>query len=104
MEYGLILTTTSSLDEAKRIAGYLVQNKLAACVNIIPKIISVYKWKGQICEDEEFLLFIKTKKGSFDSVKDSILKLHSYELPEVIMLPVENGYEKYLNWIEKETQ
>jgi len=104
MEYCLILTTTSNIDEARIIAYNLVQNKLAACTNIIPKMISIYNWKNEICEEEEFLLIIKTKKTSFDAVKGSILKLHSYELPEIIMLPIEAGYEKYLCWIEKETK
>jgi len=104
MEYCLVLTTTSNIDEAKIIANKLVQNKLAACTNIVPKIISIYSWKNEICEDEEFLLLIKTRKASFEAVKDCILKLHSYELPEIIMLPVEKGYEKYLGWIKEETQ
>jgi periplasmic divalent cation tolerance protein len=104
MEYCLILTTTSNIDEAKNIAHQLVQNKLAACTNIIPKIISVYSWKNEICEDEEFLLLIKTRKRLFDAVKESILKMHSYEVPEIIKLPVDMGYEKYLGWIKKETE
>jgi periplasmic divalent cation tolerance protein len=104
MDCCLILTTTSNIDEAKNIAHRLVQNKLAACTNIIPKIVSIYNWKDEICEDEEFLLVIKTKKVLFDAVKTAILNLHSYELPEIIMLSIENGYEKYLGWIEKETK
>jgi periplasmic divalent cation tolerance protein len=100
----VILTTASSEVEAKKIAHQLVESKCAACVNIIPKIVSVYFWNGSICEDEEYLLFIKTQKACFDDVKDVILKLHSYELPEIIMLPIETGFEKYISWIEKETK
>lgn len=102
MEYGVIHTTTSNIEEAKVIAHYLTENKLAACANIIPKIISIYSWKENICEDEEFLLLIKTKKSNFDKVKQAIIKLHSYELPEIIMLPIIEGHKDYLDWIEGE--
>jgi len=104
MEYCTIVTNTSNIDEAKKIAHNLVENKLAACVNIIPEIISVYNWKNEICEDKECQLIIKTEKVLFQSVQDTILKLHSYELPEIIMLPIEKGYDKYLDWISKETK
>lgn len=104
MEICIVLTTTSCEDEAKTIAHHLVENKYAACVNIIPKIISVYSWKDSICEDEEYLLVIKTKKINFEEVKEVILKIHSYELPEIIMLPIETGFDKYINWIKQETK
>ena len=103
MEYGVILTTTSSIEEAKKVAHYLVENKFAACANIVPKIISIYSWKEDICEDEEFLLLIKTKKSDFDRVKQAIIELHSYELPEIIMLPIIEGHKDYLDWIKEST-
>lgn len=101
--YSIIITTTSSIEEAKKLAHSLVENKLAACANIIPKIISVYNWKNQINEDEEYLLLIKTKEKNFEQVKEKIKELHSYELPEIIMIPVQNGLNDYLDWINKET-
>lgn len=104
MEFCLVLTTTSKIEEAKTIAHALVENKLAACVNIVPKIISVYEWKNEVNEDDECLLVIKTKKIDFDDIKKTILDIHSYELPEIIMLPIEAGLDGYLNWIRTNTE
>lgn len=103
MSYCVVVSTTSNIDEAKKIAHGLVNNKLAACVNIIPNITSVYFWKNKVCEDSELVLFIKTQKNLFDKVKNFIVENHSYELPEVIMLPIENGLEGYLNWVKENT-
>jgi len=103
MDYCVILNTTSNIEEAKKIANALVKSKLAACVNIIPKIISIYSWKNDIWEDEEYLLFIKTKKDKFEAVRDKIKSIHSYELPEVIMLNIQDGLQDYLSWINNET-
>jgi len=103
MDYCIILNTTSNIDEAKKIAYSLVESKLAACVNIIPKMISIYSWKEDIWEDEEYLIIIKTRKDNFEPVKDKIKALHSYELPEIVMLKLEDGFKDYLDWIGKET-
>lgn len=103
LEYCIILNTTSNIDEAKKIAYALVENKLAACVNIIPQITSIYGWKGDVWEDGENLLVIKTQKNNFEDIKVQINRLHSYELPEVIMLDIKDGSKNYLNWITKET-
>lgn len=103
MKYCIVLTLTSNPDEAKKIARSLVKNKLAACVNIIPNITSVYEWKNEVCEDGEYLVLIKTGKELFDGVKSSILQNHSYELPAILMLPVEAGLEGYLKWVDENT-
>lgn len=103
MDYCLVLTTTPNMEEAKKIAHHLVENKLAACVNIIPQIVSIYKWNDKINEEQEYQLFIKTRKSIFEKVKDTILTLHSYELPEVIMVSVKKGHKDYLDWIRQET-
>lgn len=103
MSYCVVVSTTSNIDEAKKIAHGLVNGKLAACVNIIPAVTSVYFWKNEVCEDSECVLFIKTQRNLFDSVKNFILENHSYELPEVIMLPIEAGMEGYLNWVKENT-
>lgn len=101
MDYCIILTLTSSLDEAKKITHTLIRSKLAACANIIQNVTSVYEWKNEVCEDAEYLVFIKTRKELFEQVKNSILKNHSYELPAILMLPVETGLEGYLKWVDE---
>ena len=103
MSYCIILTLTSSIEEARKIAHALVKNKLAACVNIIRNVTSVYEWKDEVCEDEEYLILIKTRKELFEEVKTGILENHSYELPAILMLPVEAGLEGYLEWVDKNT-
>jgi periplasmic divalent cation tolerance protein len=103
MDYSVILTTTPNIDEAKEIAHTLVEKKLAACVNIIPNVSSIYCWQDKIVDDEEYILVIKTRKEHYKAVKKTILAMHSYELPEIILLPIKDGYKNYLNWIKKET-
>lgn len=96
----IVLTTAGSADEAKKIAHALVERKLAACVNVVPKIQSVYRWQGQVEEAEEFLLIIKTARPKQEEVNAAIRALHSYELPECIALAIEDGSEEYLKWID----
>ena len=95
----LVLTTAGSTEEAKKIAHALVERHLAACVNIVPRIESVYRWQGQVEIAEEWLLLIKTQDSSFARVRDTIKELHSYELPECIRLEVAEGDIKYVEWI-----
>jgi periplasmic divalent cation tolerance protein len=97
----LVFTTTSSQEEARRIANALVERRLAACVNIVSKIDSIYRWKGKVEEAQEFLLLIKTTESAVENLRDAIQELHSYEVPECIVLPIESGSEKYLNWIDE---
>ena len=95
----IIMTTAGSVDEARRIAETLVDRKLAACVNIVPKIVSIYRWKGKVEEAEEWLLWIKTA-AAFEKVRDAILEMHSYELPECLAISIENGSPEYFKWVE----
>ena len=95
----LVLTTASSSDEARKIARALVERRLAACVNILPQIESVYRWKGKVEEAQEWLLIIKTTAAGFERVRDVIRELHSYQLPECVCVSIEDGSPEYLEWI-----
>ena len=101
MNHILVLCTASSEVEAKSIAHALVERKLAACVNIVGPMQSVYRWKGAVDEAQEYLLLIKTGAEHFESVRDAIVSLHSYEVPEVIQLSFEDGLPAYLSWISE---
>lgn len=95
----LVLSTTDTSELAQRIASALVREREAACVNIVPGIRSVYRWEGTECNDEEFLLLIKTSMEKFDSVKARIRQLHSYQVPEIIALSITAGDSVYLGWL-----
>ena len=95
---------TCPRDKAAEISRQLVQERLAACVNIVPGLRSIYQWQGEICDDEEALLVIKTRAALFPALKDRVLALHPYEVPEVIALPIIEGHAPYLQWIEGETR
>jgi len=97
----IVLTTTGSREEAEKIAHALVERRLAACVNIVGPIHSVYRWQGKVDSADEHLLMIKTTAASFDAVARAIRELHSYELPECIELSIESGSADYLAWIEQ---
>jgi periplasmic divalent cation tolerance protein len=95
----LVLTTTGSREEAHRIARALVERRLAACVNIVPGIESVYRWREKIDQADEWLLLIKTTRSAFESVRDTIKELQSYDVPECICIEIEDGSAEYLDWI-----
>jgi periplasmic divalent cation tolerance protein len=99
----IVLTTSGSHEEASKISRTLVERRLAACVNIVPQIESVYRWQGNIETATEWLLLIKTQAGCFERVRDAIKELHSYDLPECVMLEVDAGSSEYLNWITEST-
>lgn len=95
----MVFSTVGSEEEGVKIAKDLVEAKMAACVNIVPKLRSIYRWKGEICDDPEVLLIIKTRKGLFEKLKERIIKLHSYEVAEVLAIPIVSGSEAYLHWL-----
>ncbi len=99
----IVLTTTGSAQQAKQIALALVEHRLAACVNIVPRIESVYRWQEKVESAEEWLLVIKTQADAFERVRDMIKKLHEYEVPECVMLDVAAGSQEYLGWILEST-
>jgi periplasmic divalent cation tolerance protein len=95
----VILVTTASLREAKQIAKHLVDEKLAACVNISPPIHSIYRWEGKIADEKEYQLYIKSSRDLFGEIKTAIATIHSYHTPEIICLPIIDGSRNYLQWI-----
>jgi periplasmic divalent cation tolerance protein len=99
----IVLSTAGSEEEARKIAHELVERRLAACVNIIPQIESVYRWQGKIESSREWLLLIKTTAEHFEKVRDAIRELHSYDLPECIALAIEDGSAEYLGWLADPT-
>lgn len=101
MEYNLIFCTINDIEKAKEISKTLVEEKLTACVNILPNVTSVYAWKGEIIEDGEYLMIAKTKKALFDDVKERIIELHPYDVVEVISMDIKDGSAQYLDWINK---
>jgi len=102
-DYVLVFITVSSEKEGEKIASALVKERLAACVNLIGGMKSTFRWKGQVSSEQEVLLTAKTKDKLFQKLKKRVLELHSYEVPEILALPVLAGFEKYLDWIGKET-
>jgi periplasmic divalent cation tolerance protein len=100
----IVLSTAGSEQEAHKIAHILVKRRLAACVNILPGVQSIYRWKGEIESAQEWLLLIKTRADKFSAVRDAIGELHSYEVPECIVLEIEDGSLPYLQWLEKATE
>ena len=95
----IVLCTCANHEEAARLAHALVEERLAACVNILPPIRSVYRWQGVVESAEEVLLLIKTIEPRFPALRDRILELHSYDVPEIIAVPITGGSEKYLSWL-----
>ena len=98
----VVLSTCKSAEEAAQIARALVEKKLAACVSVMPAVRSFYRWKGVVEDEQESLLVIKSSRGLFDQLRVEIEKLHSYEVPEVIAVPIVDGSEGYLEWLERE--
>ena len=99
----IVYTTIDNMHDAKKIARTLTKEKLVACVNIIPKIESVYRWKGKIEEDNECILIAKTIDKNVKKTIQKIKELHTYELPDIIVLPIIGGLKDYLNYIQDET-
>ena len=98
----VVLMTAGSRDEADKIANALVTEMLAACVNVLPGVTSVYRWEGEVQRDQEWLLVAKSTRQVLDDLVRCVQALHSYDLPEVIALPVVGGSEAYLRWVDGE--
>jgi len=99
----IVLTTTGTQEEARKIAYALVERRLAACVNLVQHLESIYRWQDKVESAQEWLLLIKTQADLFERVRDAVKELHSYDLPECVMLEVGAGSREYLDWIAKNT-
>ncbi len=98
----VVLTTCNSQEQGAQLARHLIEHRLAACVNVLTGARSFYRWKGEIEQAEEVVLLIKSRRDVFEKLREAILHLHSYEIPEVIALPVVDGSEAYLGWMDRE--
>ncbi len=103
MDAIVIFCTVPNKDEAKKISKVLIQESLAACVSTVDKVSSLFSWNEEVCSENELLLIIKTRRELFEKIEIVIKELHSYNVPEIIALPVIVGSEDYLGWIEHET-
>lgn len=99
MNATVVVTSVGTEEQANLIARELVARRHAGCVNIIPGVRSVYRWKGRICNDSEYLLVVKTMASEFEAVRAAIRELHTYELPEILAFPVAQGDSAFLDWI-----
>lgn len=104
MAYGIVFVTAKDADEAERIARGLLERKLAACCNIVKDIRSLYWWQGKVEDSTEVLLVIKTRQELFKRLAAEVKALHSYSVPEVVLLPITEGNEDYLRWIDDSTK
>ncbi|WP_414469888.1 divalent-cation tolerance protein CutA [Methanobacterium sp. ACI-7] len=100
--YAFVYITTSSKEESKNIGKTLVEERLAACVNIVPSIESIYLWKGKIEDDEESLLIAKTKQDNIDKIIKRVKEIHSYETPAILAIPIITGSKDYLDYLDSE--
>ncbi len=101
--YSVLLTTVTTREDATRLARALVERRLAACVNVMPAT-SIYRWKGEVREEGEHVLVIKTRRALVDDIKEMFEEAHPYEVPELVALEVEDGSAAYLNWLRAETE
>jgi periplasmic divalent cation tolerance protein len=99
----VVLITTGSQEEAKKLGHILVEEGLVACVNLVPKIQSIFSWEGKVVEEQECLLILKTVDDVFHSLEATVKAHHSYEVPEIIALPIVKGSASYLSWIREMT-
>jgi periplasmic divalent cation tolerance protein len=100
----VVFCTAPNRETGERIARALVQERLAACVNLLPGLVSTYRWQGKVEQAAECLLLIKTAQSRFDTLRERIKSLHPYDVPEIIAMPISQGDTQYLKWITENTQ
>lgn len=99
-QYLFGMTTTGKEEDALKLAKELVERRLVACANVLPQMRSFYHWKGELCDEPEWLVLMKTKSDKIEAVKEAFKELHPYDEPELIFLPIQEGSPTYLQWIE----
>jgi periplasmic divalent cation tolerance protein len=99
----LVMITAGSEEEGEKIAKALLEARLIACANLIGGVRSLYRWEGKVCDDREILLLCKTVRKHFSGLSEKVKSVHSYEIPEIIALPLVEGWHPYLDWVEQET-
>ena len=102
-EFIIVFITAPNEKEAASISRTIVEESLVACVNIIPSVRSIYRWQGRVEDEQEVLMVVKTKKSLFERLQERVKELHSYEVPEIIGLPLVEGSKEYLDWLGQET-
>ncbi len=100
----IVVTSVGTEDQALDVAHALIRNRQAACVNIVPNVHSIYRWKGRVCDDTEMLLVIKTVAGQFQAVRETIQKVNTYELPEILAYRVDDASDGFGDWIVRMTE
>ncbi len=102
-DFILVISTTGSVREAERISKILVEEHLVACANVVPSVRSFYWWEGKVCQDAEALIFMKTMSDKLEALKETLTRLHSYDVPELIVTPIVQGLDPYLTWVREST-
>jgi periplasmic divalent cation tolerance protein len=97
----IVFVTCESTEQAEQIAEALVTDKLAACVNVVPGVKSCYVWEGKLTWSNEVLLLVKTTRGRFDQLQDRVKAMHSYSVPEIVGVTIEDAFDKYIEWIDR---
>ena len=100
----ILLSTVESAQTAEKIASTVVEERLAACVNVLPGVSSYFRWEGEIQREQEFMLILKTSTDRLRALIERIKTLHPYEVPEIVSVPVEEGHQPFLDWVERETR
>ena len=99
----VVMMTTDSEEQAETIAKTLLEERLIACANLVGGVRSLYRWEGNVCDDREVLLFCKSRRSLFSRLSERVKSIHSYDVPEIIALPLVEGWQPYLEWLEQET-
>lgn len=100
----IVVLVTVPPDAARNLARTLVEERLAACVNVLPGLQSVYRWEGEVAEESETLLLVKTTRDRYDAMETRLLELHPYDVPEIVALPIEKGLPAYMTWLADSTR